>query len=119
MANGSVVYIVTDHERRVRFRNMAEKSGLTVFSAADGIEGMSLLQKLKSPAFLLLSSEPMPLMSYDEFLIYKGRHPELAKIPVILISTKPILPLPNGVAYEIVAPISQVDLNGLIKKYCL
>lgn len=82
------------------------------------MEGLALLQKLPPPGFILLSSEPLALMTREEFLTYKSRIPEMKQVPVILLSIKRVEQLPTGVAEEVLGPISEERLEKLIHKYC-
>ncbi len=116
----SVLIVLADHDRRVRTRKMCEESfGLTVTTIASPLEGLSLFNKIKAPGFILLSSDPLPLMTYEEFLRFLGRNPQLARIPVVLLSLKPVVPVPSGVTEQVEAPISLKTLGELVKKYCV
>jgi hypothetical protein len=116
----SIMIVLDDHNSRVDFRKMVEGAfDLAIISVANPIEGLSVLQKIKPPAFILLSSQGLPLMTYQEFINQKERNVNIANIPLILLSTAPVTPLPKGVNKEVKAPISMEDLRIIIKKYCL
>lgn len=91
--------------------------GLTLHSTATPVEGLDLLGRVTPPAFILLSSQPFPLMSYEDFLKRKSRDPRLAPIPVVLLSPDPVIPPTKDVAEVAKAPISEDDLMSLIKKF--
>lgn len=115
---GSIMIILADHDRRVRLRKMSEEQyGLTVQSAANPMEALAQLQKISPPDFILLSSEPLALMTSEEFISFKNRIPEMKSIPIILLSIAPSKALPTGVMEEVLAPLSERDLNRLVSKF--
>jgi CheY-like chemotaxis protein len=115
----TVLIIIDDHDKRVRLRKSCEeRHGLHVETAANAKEGLELLRKWEAPDFILLSSDPLPLMSYEEFLDAKSKDPKLAKVPVVLVSQEPVVPLPRTVAGEVFAPVSNKDLAVLTEQFC-
>ena len=115
----SVLIIIDDHDKRVRLRKSCEeRHGLHVETAANPKEGLDLLHKWEPPDFILLSSDPLPLMSFDEFLDAKSKEPKFAKVPVVLVSQEPVVPLPRTVAGEVFSPVSNKDLAVLAEQFC-
>ncbi|MEO7164108.1 MAG: hypothetical protein ABI041_14405 [Bdellovibrionia bacterium] len=114
----SILIILSDHNQRVSFREMAERTfGISVFSAGSAFQGLDLLKRIKSPEFILLSSQPFPLMTYEQFLSHKSRDPSIAGIPVVLLSTALIKPMPAGIDQQVADLLSKEDLAALIKRY--
>jgi CheY-like chemotaxis protein len=115
----SVMIILSDHDRRVEFRKMVEEQfSMTVFSVADPIQGLALLQKIPAPDFLLLSSGDLPIMNYMEFLKQKANSSKIAGIPVILLSATLSARLPSDVVEEVVGPLGRDEFASLVKRYC-
>jgi CheY-like chemotaxis protein len=107
--------LAADHELRVKLRRLLESLGITVFSAANPIEGLAVLQKIDPPLFILLS-ENTPLMSPAEFLNFKMRLTDVSPVPVIFISDNESPP-PEGVAQRILRPVGKEILAEIVKRY--
>ena len=81
----SVLVVEDDHNIRVTLRNALEAEGYFIFSAANGIDGLAMLQRIKPPMAILLD-QTMPLMNGEQFLKIKDSDSSLSIIPVLIIS---------------------------------
>lgn len=84
----TILIVENDHDTRVSLRQVLEAEGHFVFSAADGINGLALLRRIKPPSLILLDLM-MPMMDGEEFLQALDLDPELHLIPVIVVSAFP------------------------------
>jgi CheY-like chemotaxis protein len=80
-----ILLIEDDHDIRVSFRQSLEHCGFKVYSAANGRDGLALLNKVK-PKLIVLDLH-MPIMNGEEFLRIKESSPEIEKIPVIVVTS--------------------------------
>lgn len=112
----TVLVIDDDHDIRVSLRDALESEGYYVFSAANGIDGMAMLTRIKAPCVILLDQN-MPLMNGDQFLEIKNADEKLASIPVIVMSA-----VPNrstyGVSEFVGKPFDILLLIKSIRKFC-
>jgi CheY-like chemotaxis protein len=112
----TVLVIVNNHDFRVSLRSAFESNGFFVFSAANPLEALVLLQKIKTPSLIILS-EAMPLMTSDEFLTVKDRDKTMANIPVILLSTNHGCKI-VGVQADGRSPINITNVLALAERIC-
>jgi signal transduction histidine kinase/DNA-binding response OmpR family regulator len=86
--DGGVVLLVEDDElTREAARRVAEKLGLAVAEAANGLEGLRWLDSHPAPALILLDLM-MPVMDGFEFLEELQRRPALYNVPVVVLTAK-------------------------------
>ena len=64
-----------------------ERSNFRVLQARDGQEALEQLQQLSSVQLIICDVE-MPNMNGFEFLNHRRRYPELAKIPVVMLTSR-------------------------------
>lgn len=80
------VLIVEDNDEvREVLAEMLGAEGAEVASAADGAEGFARLNAFPRPCLVLLDFK-MPVMDGIEFLRRRNADPELARIPVIMLT---------------------------------
>jgi len=75
---------------------MSKATGHLLGVPSNPVEGLSLLQNINPPAFILLSSQELPLITYQQFINIKNQLPPWAHVPVILLSLVTVGPLPKG-----------------------
>lgn len=82
--------MVVDDERDIRrgIADALELEGYEVVEAADGCEALEKLRQSERPAAIVLDLM-MPRMNGWQFRDEQRRDPELAKIPVIVVSAQP------------------------------
>lgn len=116
-----VLVIEDDHFSNLVIREILEAvDDVETLTAANGKEGMSILQK-KSPHLILLDLL-MPEMDGFEFIKYVKNEPNFANIPMIVLTAneearEKVSKL--GVGDFIVKPISTEELTPRVKKYIL
>lgn len=83
------VLIVDDDENsKLLVKNVFEKGGWKIATASDGAEALALVEQEK-PTLILLDLM-MPIMDGFEFTTTLRRHPQYAKIPIIVLTAKDI-----------------------------
>jgi len=110
-----VLVVEDDVDCRESLRYFLEKDGLDVSCAANGREALELLRDEPLPDLILLDLM-MPVMSGWEFLAERQAQPELAGIPVMILSSlsRPAASVPAG---EVVDYVDKpVDLGDLISR---
>jgi CheY-like chemotaxis protein len=89
--------------------------GFITLVARNGLEALELLENSEPPSVILLDLN-MPVMDGHEFLIRRAANPDIASIPVIIITSNaeqaptnlPVLPKPFGLQ----------DLLHALSPYC-
>lgn len=113
----SVVLVEDDLAIREALREFLYFYGYEVFEAADGSIGLQVLRNVRSPGLVLLDLM-MPVMTGWEFLAAKSNDPQIAAIPVIVLSAV----RPEEECVGAVATMSKpIDLDALlaqIRHYC-
>jgi CheY-like chemotaxis protein len=84
-ADGEVMVIEDDFAIRESLRELLEDQGYRVMWAANGKEALARLRAGHAPKLILLDLM-MPVMDGTEFLRAQRLDPELAPIPVVVIS---------------------------------
>jgi CheY-like chemotaxis protein len=111
----SILIVEDDHDTRVALRELLEEVGYEVLSAADGRSGIEILARQK-PTMVLLDLM-MPVMDGWQFLRAKAEDPELASVPVIVMSASGRRADPVPGAY-IEKPICMDRLLPLANRFC-
>ncbi|MEC7183449.1 MAG: response regulator [Bdellovibrionota bacterium] len=82
------VLIVDDSETvRIKLRNALEGSGLIIYEASDGLEGLGVLEERKTIK-LIVSDLNMPGLSGLDFIELARAFNEFKEIPVLFVSTE-------------------------------
>jgi signal transduction histidine kinase/CheY-like chemotaxis protein len=90
--DGSLILVVEDDpSTRDAARRVAEKLGLAVAEAVNGLEGLRWLDGHPPPALILLDLM-MPVMDGFEFLEEMQRRPALQNVPVVVLTAKQLTP---------------------------
>ena len=109
------VMIVDDQEDvRDTLREVIELGGCEVVTAADGVEALQLLERMR-PCLIVLDLL-MPVMTGQEVLLELRKTPELAKLPVVVSTSAPHL-APSGVPI-LPKPIDISKLWGWMRRTC-
>jgi two-component system, chemotaxis family, chemotaxis protein CheY len=99
---------------------LLESEGLTVVGATNGREALTLLEMGERPRLVLLDLQ-MPVMSGWEFCAAISRMPELAKIPIAVVSaaiSRGDLPDRANDAGFFKKPIQFGEFIGSVLKLC-
>lgn len=82
-----VLVVDDESDQRMLLKDIFELSGYCVVTAGNGEEALQVLATGELPAIIFLDIT-MPVMSGREFLqiVQSGAHPELEKIPVVVVS---------------------------------
>jgi PAS domain S-box-containing protein len=115
-----VMLIDDDTMVRSAFAEVLQEEGIEVVTAADGAEGLAMLQSGLTPALIFLDLV-MPVMDGTAFLERRGHTPRLATIPVVLLSaTNEIEQQARslGVAAFLRKPVTLESLFRAIDEHC-
>jgi CheY-like chemotaxis protein len=113
----TVLVVEDDHNIRVTLRQTLEAAGYFVFSCGHGAEALTLLSRIKPPSLILLDWQ-LPILNGEEFLRVKMREPELAPIPVVVVSALASSIQPIGVKEIVRKPFDLDHLLKVVDKYC-
>ena len=117
----NVVMVIEDNaEIREVLEEMIRADGTLVESAKDGAEGWARVRRPPSPCLILLDLK-MPVMDGVEFLKLRNADPEIAPIPVIMLTGSVEL---EGRDRElnfqgfVKKPFDPDALSHLVRQYC-
>jgi CheY-like chemotaxis protein len=85
-AKPTILLVDDDPEVRDSIMDVLEVSGYRVMTAANGLEGIELLRSEPEHPDLILLDMLMPVMDGREFRAEQQKDPELAEIPVVVIT---------------------------------
>jgi CheY-like chemotaxis protein len=115
-----ILIVEDDSALREALTQVLSDEGYELLSARDGLEAINCLKKGNRPDVILLDLS-MPVVNGWEFRMFQKRDPELARIPVILITA-------GGYSREEVAwlepsalipkPIELDVLLAVIRRFC-
>ncbi len=100
--------------------DLLEAEGYEVRVAANGRDGLDVLQRDTEPPCLILLDLRMPDMDGVAFLAALRAQPRLASVPVVLVSADSRLPLKThdlGVT-SIKKPVDVDELLAVVKRHC-
>lgn len=81
----SILIIDDDEDIREALRDILERAGYQIATAAHGADAMSQLRAGERPGVIVLDLM-MPVMDGYEFVAEKRKDPELAGIPIVVIT---------------------------------
>jgi CheY-like chemotaxis protein len=116
-----VVLLVDDHaDIRESLGELLQEEGFRVALAADGSEALRYLRQNRAPCLILLDLM-MPVMNGYEFRLRQREDPELARIPVAIISGREDAQQ-NALELQAVGcfmkPVDLDALLGTVSAYC-
>ena len=114
--NETILVVDDDPSIRLVLSAGLKQEGYQVISVADGSDGLRELKAGLKPALIILDQD-MPVMNGDELLKEKTVDPNLAPIPVVVISATTDRSTPLGAAAFISKPFNFDTLLALIKRY--
>jgi CheY-like chemotaxis protein len=115
-----VLIVEDDPELREGLASLLNEEGFSLERASNGLEAIELLRKGLRPRLILLDLT-MPIVNGWEFRLFQQRDPQLATIPVVLIT---------GGTYErdelewvrpadvLSKPLDVARLLALIREHC-
>ena len=118
--NHEILIVEDDSALREALAQILSDEGYVLLSARDGLEAVNCLKKGNRPDIILLDLS-MPVVNGWEFRMFQKRDPELARIPVVLITA-------GGYTQEEVAwlepaalipkPVDLTLLLSVIQRFC-
>lgn len=113
-----ILVVEDDEDIRVALTSLLEDEGYKVAGAANGKEGLAVLETIERPCVVLLDLM-MPVMSGPEFLSRLRNDDVLAPTPVLVVSAWPKEAERLGNVQGFVKkPVDLPLLLGLIEQYC-
>ena len=113
-----VAIVEDDSEFRNMLRELLEEEQYRVVAVANGAEALEKLRGETLPNVILLDVS-MPVMDGFDFLRYRNEDPQLATVPVVLVTNaKPHERPTIGVNDVVRKPIDIDEILFAIKRYC-
>jgi CheY-like chemotaxis protein len=113
-----VAIIEDDSEFRNMLRELLEEEQYRVVAVSNGAEALESLRGDTIPDVILLDVS-MPVMDGFDFLRYRNEDPQLAAVPVVLVTNaKPHERPTIGVNDVVRKPIDIDEILFAIKRYC-
>jgi CheY-like chemotaxis protein len=118
--NNNILVVEDDESIRETMLMMLELEGYTARGAANGREALKLLRQMEPPCLILLDLM-MPVMDGWQFRQEQVRDPELASIPVVIVSAlasirEKVAGL-NAAGY-LQKPVEPADLLHIVRRLC-
>jgi CheY-like chemotaxis protein len=113
-----VAIVEDDSEFRDMLRELLEEEHYRVVAVANGAEALEKLRGTTVPNVILLDVS-MPVMDGFDFLRFRNDDPQLAAVPVVLVTNaKPHERPTIGVNDVVRKPIDIDEILFAIKRYC-
>jgi chemosensory pili system protein ChpA (sensor histidine kinase/response regulator) len=113
-----VAIVEDDSEFRNMLRELLEEEQYRVVAVANGAEALEKLRGETVPNVILLDVS-MPVMDGFDFLRFRNEDPQLAAVPVVLVTNaKPHERPTIGVNDVVRKPIDIDEILFAIKRYC-
>jgi CheY-like chemotaxis protein len=116
----TIVLIEDDEDIREIVGEVLRTEGYTIFSAADGRDGLELVRRLGAPVVsLVLLDFMMPVLDGSQVLAVMKGDPELESIPVLVVSAASRQKLAtgfHGISAWLSKPIDMEDLLGAVRQ---
>src|SRR5205807_4176042 len=84
--SGTVLLVEDDHDIRVSLRALLEGEGYNVLTATSGRSALDALQSTTPTPRLIILDLRLPVMDGWDFVAHVRRVPELAPIPLVVMS---------------------------------
>jgi two-component system, chemotaxis family, sensor histidine kinase and response regulator PixL len=99
---------------------LLQRSGYQVSEAKDGLEALTFLQK-QADVDLVICDIEMPRMSGFDFLSQRKQHPNMAAIPVVMLTSRStekyrLFALQLGASYFMTKPYADRELLSIVKE---
>lgn len=109
-----------DTDIRSTLADILEDEGYSVTAAADGQEGLNLLNLMTPPPGLIILDFMMPNLNGQDFLKIRSEKQSLADIPVAYFSADSDIDKRSKAAgvESIRKPVNFGELLSMVQKYC-
>lgn len=118
----SQILVIEDNEDiRNLLKTALSLRGHQVVSAANGQEGLDVLNASQNSFSVILLDLMIPIMSGWEFLVEVGNDPKHSKIPVVVMSgagEQAAPTAPAGCTEFLRKPVDLSQLFQLVRQYC-
>lgn len=113
----TVLLVEDDADLRDVLGDLLELEGYRVVPAANGKAALDLLQDIETPCVILLDLM-MPVMDGYEFRTEQRRQPEIADIPVVVITAGTRVRAEIEPVMVFTKPLDMDKLLSAIEQYC-
>lgn len=120
MTEGRVLLVEDDDDLRMTMAALLREEGIKVADVANGVEALAWMHAHGRPAVILLDLM-MPRMDGIQFRTAQLAVPELADVPVVLMTASTVhqhLVETCGVDEVIRKPVEFEKLLGVVRRYC-
>ena len=117
-SRSTVLLVEDDHEIRVSVRNLLEDEGYRVLTATNGRTALEMLARSEVKPSLILLDLMLPVMDGWRFAERLRAIPELADIPIAVVSAYDEPPAPPGIVGFLRKPLRDTTLLELVDAYC-
>lgn len=114
---GNIFVVEDDEAIREMLKYALELEGYTVFTAANGLEGIAMLPTIPRPSFIILDLM-MPVMDGWGFVSALEQSGPYANIPVVVITAYDPKDKPINASLVINKPIDLKSLYAISERYC-
>lgn len=118
--NHTVLIVDDDYDLRETLRDVLQDEGYTVATAEDGLAALEYLQRNSAPCMILLDWM-MPRCNGAEFRERQRQLPELAAIPVVLLTAderREEKVAATGAQHYLAKPVSHATLCSVVRSIC-
>ena len=117
-SRATVMVVEDDHDIRVSVRALLEDEGFRVVTVTDGKSALDLLERTPQKPSLIILDLMLPVMDGWHFAARLRARPQLADIPIVIMSAYEDPPPPEGVVGFIRKPIDADALLKLVSSHC-
>ena len=114
--NHTILVVEDEEETRETFQEALQHHGYKVVAASDGLEALEKISKFGKPCMIFLDLI-MPKMNGWDFFAATRTMPELATVPIIVLSSVPS-GAPKGVTCVLKKPIEFKKLLSTAQEFC-
>jgi CheY-like chemotaxis protein len=113
-----ILLVEDDHAIRQMIKDVLEIQGYTVFTAANGAEGIQQLRELAAEPCVVLLDLMMPGTNGWQFLDFQRNNPQFQKIPVVVCSAYRESAKTVHPDAFIEKPVQLPALLGTVRQFC-
>lgn len=118
MANHQILVVDDDQAVATHLCEYLNWLGFSCVARSDGLAALRYLEAPTAPVSLIILDLKMPVLDGRAFLTYRNSIPQLAGIPVIVITGAEKNPHLPGVELVIQKPFEMETLVIAVKKHC-
>ena len=117
-SRSTILVIEDDHDIRVNVRNLLEEEGYKVVTVTNGKSALELLERLEPKPCLILLDLMLPVMDGWHFAERLRALPQLAPIPILVMTAYDEPPPPESAIAVFKKPLDVDALLRLVAGHC-